>query len=636
MCGCMKSCGRVEGYYETLAAAVTAVNLGSIDVTRVKSEDDKVRVWADSTGRIGIVLLDDVAENEALEIGADVELELNGKTISFTGEGFLHFGSGTDCVIYGQTQGSCVCRSVGAEASTAHLIQADGEQLRLLGGQYVIEGAHAEPLRGVRAMEGCGILEIVGCTVSAVNGEEETDAKTRTVQSQATKTVVQSSVLISRAGDEAQGVIAQGETEIEKTEVDVLSRSGMARAVRAISGNMSIRACEIGAVTTAATVVGVHNAEACVRVEDSQVTATSGSSYVAAFWNNEGELQIEGGSAAAVSESGETKTVVNFTGTVTINGGSLTSSTESVKAYVVYNDGGSCVIVDSHLDASSESADSCAVQVAGGTVSVDGADIHAITYGQTSGMATGIGVNGQCILYAKDSRVLADARGDSAVDGPLSIAFVNSGTAYLDNVEMNGTHSGIQNGGAAKLYINGGVYTGFCHGGIYFCQGPEGEAFVNDATLRAGCYEGVFDYSELQDDKFSAVYIGGGPDSVNITAYMDGCRIDGTDGNTSIVVRGTSGEQNNTLNVSNCTLVDPSKWIRVDNDTLRINIGVGTNITTASLKYVEKDGSPVDYVEKGRAAFTGALYRRNHVDHVCDGRDYDALKKYVEACLTDQ
>lgn len=351
-----------------------------------------------------------------------------------------------------------------------------------------------------------------------------------------------------------------------------------------------------------------------------------------------GYISIDDSTITASSVSGKTRAVYGVEGEMVIDTSTISASAVDSEPSAVWMRGDSLVIYGSSLNTSSDNSGTNTVYGNCELMTVENCVIDAVTCAETAGTACGIYVCSSCTLKAKDTRILADAKGASAERGPMSLAIFNCGTAFLKDLSLNGTHSGVQNNG--KIYVSGGTYTGYCHGGFYFAHGPEGEAFVNDATLRGGCYEGIFDTYYPQNVRYSALYIGGGSEenSSNMTAYLDGCIVDGTDANTSIVVRGSSGEQNNTLNVSNCTLVDTAKWIRVDNDTLRINIGMGGNITAASLKYVEVDPEtdqevPIDYVERGRAVFNNELYRRHHVGHICDGRDYAALMALVEAKL---
>ena len=213
--------------------------------------------------------------------------------------------------------------------------------------------------------------------------------------------------------------------------------------------------------------------------------------------------------------------------------------------------------------------------------------------------------DGSVIL--KNSTIKGDSA-DCHAYNASSVGVSNHGTLYLENCYVNAPHSGVDNHG--NLYINGGTYTGYCHGGFYFNHGSTGEAFINDATIRAGNYEGEFDYSEKTADIYGAFYIGSGSDA---TVYLDNCTIDGT-GCTqgAFVMRGTDGESNNTVNISNSTVT--SGTIRIDPDLgHKLNIGMGGNITTDMVN------------NPAYAEVTNDLYRRNHADKVLDGNDYEAL-----------
>ncbi|MBQ7345035.1 MAG: hypothetical protein IJW45_03105 [Oscillospiraceae bacterium] len=634
-CGCC-----MEGYYESFSAAVADINDEVMRVDAGAGDGDRVRVRRNCDGQITVTLLEDVSEDAAIEIRKDVVLELAGKRICFSGEGCLNFGTGTDCQIDGTVEGSGIARSIGGEESTFYIVQTAGARLRVLGGSYEVSGHHASGLRGIQATAECGCLELEGCAITAVNGEDETGAATKTLQTQAVRTVVKDCTVVSEGALLSQGMLGAGDVTIEGSEFRASSREGTARAVQMASGRVSFLGGVISADAVAGPAQTVYSKGDGVYMEAAQVSADCDSGFAIAVYGGEGAVEIVESTVRAVTGSGEAQTVYGAGGTVVIRGGSVEAETESGRAYSVYNMAGTMEIAGAAIDARTEMSLCAAVYGLGGTLDIQGADVYAITWAESSGYAYGISVCEGGILRVRDTSVFTDARKDNVHEGVLSIAITNDGTAFLEDLRVHGTHSGVLNGGGGKLYVSGGTYTGNSHGGFYFAHGPQGEAFVNDATLRGGYYEGVFDGVGLSDSKISAVYIGGGSgeNSSNMVAYLDGCVIDGSDANTSIVVRGSSDEQNNTLNVSNCTLVDTGKWIRVDNDTLRINIGMGTNITEQCLKNREDadgDGEDeyLDYVAAGRAVFTGGLYRRHHEDHVCDGKDYEALKAFVEAKL---
>ena len=145
----------------------------------------------------------------------------------------------------------------------------------------------------------------------------------------------------------------------------------------------------------------------------------------------------------------------------------------------------------------------------------------------------------------------------------------NGGTLTINNCSVYGIHSGINSSGA--LYVNAGMYCGYGHGGIY-CAGNNRDCVILNATIFQGDMpDGYKDMGVgcMQ----SGLYIGGGENHNNINVFIDKCTIRAT--KNSIVLRGTSGEKNNSLYISNTTI--DVQHIRVDNNTHRIYIGSGCN-----------------------------------------------------------
>ena len=50
----------------------------------------------------------------------------------------------------------------------------------------------------------------------------------------------------------------------------------------------------------------------------------------------------------------------------------------------------------------------------------------------------------------------------------------------------------MQTKAGSKLYVSGGLYTGYSRGGLYFTHGSEGVAYINNAYIREGHYHGIF------------------------------------------------------------------------------------------------------------------------------------------------
>jgi len=151
--------------------------------------------------------------------------------------------------------------------------------------------------------------------------------------------------------------------------------------------------------------------------------------------------------------------------------------------------------------------------------------------------------------------------------GLVSNGVENMGKLTINNSYIMGTHSGIENYGT--LYIDGGTYEGYGHGGIYFA-GSGTTAFVKNAIIQeCDMPDG---YTATAGNNHSGLYIGGAAGNDNIKVYMDNNKIYGK--SRSVVLRGSSGEKNNTLYISNSYI---NNNIRIDNATHHIYIGAGSD-----------------------------------------------------------
>ena len=193
-------------------------------------------------------------------------------------------------------------------------------------------------------------------------------------------------------------------------------------------------------------------------------------------------------------------------------------------------------------------------------------------------------------MSVTNTNVFADATNES-------VGIMNGGELKFYSGSVYGVHSGLQNNAGAKLYVYGGTFDGYGHGGIYFAQGENGEAYVENATLKSGEYKGKHDESKSSLAHGGSFYIGGGTaaNNSNNKVYMNGCTITSVSG-TMGVLRGSDGETNNQLYISNST-IESGKKMRID-ENQKLFVGKGTNITEANV-------SSVDRVE-----FTNEEYKR--------------------------
>ena len=210
-----------------------------------------------------------------------------------------------------------------------------------------------------------------------------------------------------------------------------------------------------------------------------------------------------------------------------------------------------------------------------------------------------------------NTNIFSDAGNSSAAQDNgygYSLGINNGGELKFYSGSVYGTHSGMQNMSDAKLYVYGGTFDGFGHGGIYFCQGPNGEAYVQNATLKSGEYNGKHDSSKFKTWHGGSFYIGGGQDANNSNnkVYMDRCTLSSVSGTVG-VLRGTSGETNNQLYISNST-IENGKKIRIDGKN-KLFVGKGINITETDVTLnADSNGNTSTFAEA--VEFTNEEYKR--------------------------
>lgn len=182
----------------------------------------------------------------------------------------------------------------------------------------------------------------------------------------------------------------------------------------------------------------------------------------------------------------------------------------------------------------------------------------------------------------------------------------NSGEMTVVDCYVIGTHSGITSVGT--LFVDGGTYESYGHGGIYF-GGSNTTSYIKDATVRwSQMPDGYFDDGVAGTNK-AGMYIGGASKR-NIVVYADNCQFDAP--SQSIVIRGTSGEQNDVLHISNST-INTSAKIRIDANN-QLCIGHGNNFTAQHTRSRTSVKGTVETTDVNYRAIIDAAFQANK-DH---------------------
>lgn len=269
------------------------------------------------------------------------------------------------------------------------------------------------------------------------------------------------------------------------------------------------------------------------------------------------------------------------------------SSTEEAKSTAILVSDGYCEILGGSYVSTAQGAgtpnDSNAAVIVkqDGVLNLDGANVLAkdFNYGSQTGILL---QGGSAIISNSKIEGLAHYTANKAGTAYASLSrgiYNNGGTLTLNNCTVTGLHSGVTSAGA--IIVNGGTYEGYGHGGIYF-SGANTTSYVKDAIIReCSLPEGCID-DGVAGTNHAGMYIGGGKGKDNIIVYMDSCTI--TAKTQPIVLRGSSGERNNKLYISNSVVSSNSTYaFRVDKNNTII-IGQGNNFDEDD-KYSKGKGS---------------------------------------------
>lgn len=281
---------------------------------------------------------------------------------------------------------------------------------------------------------------------------------------------------------------------------------------------------------------------------------------------------VQGSKLTITNTNGATLITVNRTGNVTINGGEyiVSSKAENLMGIHVF---GKANIQNANIKIDGSKDEN--INVASG--------IYANLFSQVNVNDCNINVNIQNgEAYGIFSRDYAEVSNSNIVALSnymsnevdftiLSIGCYSEEFLKLTNCNITGIHSGVNSLGTVE--IDGGTYSGFGHGGVYF-SGASSTAYAKNASfLEISMPEGYQTHGP--QSTHAGFYIGGGEKQDNIVVYMDNCYVEST--GHAFVLRGSSGEQNNSLYISNTTIKNES--IRIDNNSHKLIIGNGCNFT---------------------------------------------------------
>lgn len=163
------------------------------------------------------------------------------------------------------------------------------------------------------------------------------------------------------------------------------------------------------------------------------------------------------------------------------------------------------------------------------------------------------GILNRGVATITNSVILSDAKSEKS-KSTCGVGIGNIGTLTCENVQVYGTHSGIQHVShthnyehyRGDLYVKNSFLSGVSHGGLYIIIDQDAKAVVSDTILEAGVYRGQFTeyYKELFKptpdplgvSALAAMYFG--DHNAYITGgdlYMDNCTFVGLAGESFVV-----------------------------------------------------------------------------------------------------
>lgn len=260
---------------------------------------------------------------------------------------------------------------------------------------------------------------------------------------------------------------------------------------------------------------------------------------------------------------------VQAQGDTTISNCDVFASSKGTQSYGVTNSG-SVTISNSDVTVTctgSKGSSGGVFNNTSGTATIYNCDIMSTS---ATGPADGLANKGTATISDCGIRGYSNylKEGDNYTAPPHGI--YNSGTLTINDCHVMGAHSGLENHGT--LYVNGGTYESYGHGGFYFAA-DDAISYVRNATIRdCDMPDG---YTATANRNGAGFYFG---DCENGQVYMDNCEINGIAASQIFVIKGT----NNTLHISNSTVNNTTGGdanVRIDDGGNMLYIGRGNNFT---------------------------------------------------------
>ena len=595
-----------EAYYSSVSLAVEDANNNTIE-NADSNVDEGVVSLVISNNKATIRLLKDCDEENELQINNNIDLYLNGKKMNFSA---INSEQGYGFVINKNITLNVFGESKGKEGSEIYHDGALNKQfimfhvignLHINGGKYVnnVNDNSARFINVKKTSTHNITVENIKLNMNAfrtaVGIKTDNDLNNNTIIANNNECEIQS----------AEGIAVffhgNGNGIIDNNKININSEKENAWGIVSYDySNTEIKYNEII----------INNKE--VNSEDKTVYGVYIHTYCNSIINNN---KITVKSEEEISHG----MYIEDHSNVQIKGNQILSESEENTSYGIYTAAKNTLIEDSSIKS-----------------------ISRAPSGDISYRSMGIVKDDDGKMIIINSNVVSDSRsnnyGSNTYHRTTSSGITsNSGELKLYNVNVKTTDYGVSTSTDTKLYVKGGTFETYGHAPFYLSNGL-GENYIEDATLISqnwDNYDGEFqDCTGDWVNYTSCIYMGGGDKEWNsgVSAYLNNCVLyykgeDRTESaNGYFVLRGTSGEKNINLYISNSKFeYDTINRYRIDDSTDNVYFGSGNVLPEVEPTLILDRGDATE----NNVHFTDETYKKDDVSYLQIG---DAIYKkvYVE------
>ncbi len=266
------------------------------------------------------------------------------------------------------------------------------------------------------------------------------------------------------------------------------------------------------------------------------------------------------GITAVAADNNEANLFDVISGSLQINGGTYSVTTKNAgtaknQAEVIHVSTGASLVMSDAVVTATNAENGSVVGVLADEGSVVDLTNTNVTVSSGLGLEN-VGVYSKADVKLSNCEIVAKAH-YTANEAGNDYASHSRGVYCEGKLEMYdsyvwGSHAGVTAKG--DVYVDGGTYEGYGHGGIYFA-GNDSTSYIYNASINwAEMKEGTY-ADEVAGTNGAGMYVGG---ASGMTIYMDNCDIYGT--YYGIVLRNSSGEKNNKVYISHSEFTGCSRY----------------------------------------------------------------------------